>query len=372
MAARPRIRKRANWPANLHEPRPGYYTWRDPRDGKTHILGRITLAQAIHEAQEANVVVESGASTRSLADRISTGRETVADLLLKMPTDGLKPNTVAARRQADKVIREAIGGIECANLKTKHVADLLESIKDRGKNRWAQAVRSRLTAVCAKGVALGWMQSNPVTVTEKIKVKIQRRRLTLDEFRAILERAPEVAAWLPNAMLLALVSGQDRSTVARWERDSVVGDVAIVRRGKTGAWIAIPLALKMDALALSLGDVIDRCNADGISSRYLIHHQRHQGTAKPGSHVKLGSVSQAFADARELAGIKGDNAPTFHEIRSLAKRLYLQQGGVDTKALLAHSDDKTADLYANVRGLEPVRVRIDLEHASSEQVLNKF
>ncbi|WP_229012362.1 phage integrase Arm DNA-binding domain-containing protein [Paraburkholderia gardini] len=54
MAARPRIRRRANWPDNLHEPRPGYYTRRDPRDGKTHIPGRIDLALAIFEAQEVN------------------------------------------------------------------------------------------------------------------------------------------------------------------------------------------------------------------------------------------------------------------------------------------------------------------------------
>ncbi|SFQ12222.1 phage integrase Arm DNA-binding domain-containing protein [Ralstonia sp. NFACC01] len=57
MAARPRIRKRANWPANLHEPREGYYTFRDPRNGKLHVLGRIPLAQAIFEAHEANAAI---------------------------------------------------------------------------------------------------------------------------------------------------------------------------------------------------------------------------------------------------------------------------------------------------------------------------
>src|SRR6185437_7430554 len=70
MAARPRIRRRANWPENLHEPRPGYYTWRDPRDGKTHVLGRMPLAQAIHEAQQANLVVENGKATSTLAERV--------------------------------------------------------------------------------------------------------------------------------------------------------------------------------------------------------------------------------------------------------------------------------------------------------------
>jgi hypothetical protein len=45
-------------------------------------------------------------------------------------------------------------------------------------------------------------------------------------------------------------------------------------------------------------------------------------------------------------------------MRSLSKRLYMEQGNVDTKALLGHMTDAIADLYANSRGLEPVRVRI--------------
>jgi integrase len=356
----------------MHEPRPGYYVWRDPRDKATHVLGRIPLAQAIYEAQEANMVAERSITTKTLTERLAAGRETVADLLLKMPTEGLKPSTLTARRHYDKVIREAIGGVVCAELKTKDVADLLEAIKERGKLRWAQAIRSRLSAMCAKGMALGWMESNPVTVTEKLKPKVQRRRLTIEEFKAILEQAPKVSDWLANAMLLALVSGQDRSTVARWEKDSVVGDVAIVRRPKTGAWIAIPTALRLNVIGMSLADVIGRCNESGIDSRYLIHHYRHKGKATPGSEVKITRLTEAFFKARELAGIAGDNAPTFHEIRSLAKRLYLSQGGVDTKALLGHADERTASLYANVRGLEPVRVRIDVGDGSFEQVLNKF
>lgn len=358
MAARPRIRRRANWPANMHEPRPGYYTWRDPRDGKTHILGRMDLAQAIYEAQQANAIVKSGKATRTLAERLAEQHKTVSDLIEKMPTDG-KPSTVSARKYYDAEIRKSIGSKDCSELTVKDVSNIIEAIKERGKLRWAQAVRSRLVQICAKGVALGWMEKNVAEVTETMKVKVQRKRLTLDEFKAILAKAPEVAEWLPNAMLLALVSGQDRSTVARWETDSVVGDVAIVRRSKTEARIAIPTRLRMDAIGMSLADVIERCKSTGIESKYLIHHHRKHVLVYRGSHVKIGSVSQAFADARELAGIKGQNAPTFHEIRSLTKRLYLEQGGVDTKALLGHSNDQTANLYANSRGLEPIKVKID-------------
>lgn len=364
MAARPRIRRRANWPANLHEPRPNYYTWRDPRDGKIHILGRIPLAAAIFEAQQANVVVSESKVTRSLAERLAGEAKTVSDLIDRMPTEGFKAATLSARKTYDDLIRKEFGKKECKSLTVQDVSDVIEAIRARGKFRWAQAIRSRIIQICAKGVALGWMEKNVAAVTEKMAVKVTRKRLSLEQFHAIFEKAPQVADWLQDAMLLALISGQDRSTVARWETDSIVGDTAIVKRSKTEVRIAIPLALRMGAINMSLADVIERCKSTGIQSAYLIHHRRNFARAPRGSCVKIASLSQGFADARELAGITGENAPTFHEIRSLTKRLYIAQGGVDTKALLGHATEQTANLYANSRGLEPITVKIDpTEHA---------
>ena len=359
MAARPRIRKRANWPENLHEPRSGYYTWRDPRDKKTHILGRMPLAQAIHEAQEANVVASHGTFTHTLAQRMMQGRETIADLLDKMPTDGVKRSTVEHRKHLDRLIRVEIGTVECSALATKHIAEMLEKIQARGKMQWATHIRSRMRAVCRRGMALGWMEKNPAEATEKPKVKVKRRRLKLEEFNEILKQAPKVAPWLANAMLLALVSGQDRSTIGRWERSFVRDGVAILQRTKTGIRIAIPLELHMDVIDMSLADIIARCKATGVVSKYLIHHVRGNVMAPKGSAIKLDTITEKFSAARDLAGITGDDAPTFHEIRSLSKRLYMEQGGVDTKALLGHMSDAIADLYANSRGLEPLKVRIN-------------
>ncbi|WP_433867006.1 phage integrase Arm DNA-binding domain-containing protein [Ralstonia wenshanensis] len=362
MAARPRIRKRANWPANLYEPRQGYYTFRDPRDGKVHVLGRIPLAQAIFEVQEANASIEGG-NRRSLVERIGSGSETIRDLIAKMPTDGIEESTLRTRAAYDKAILAVIGDKQCWELTTKDVAAVLEPMKEANKHAFAQGVRTRLIAICARGLALGWMERNPADVTEKITVHVKRRRLRMEEFLAILEKAPEVNGWLQNAMLLALVSGQDRSTVQSWERSFTHGDVAIVQRSKTrkkgGIKVAIPLALRMDAVGMTLGDVINRCKSTGVISKYLIHHMRSAGAAKRGDPVRLGSISNAFAEARILAGIVGDDVPTFHEIRSLSKRTYDEQGGIDTKTLLGHMTDATAELYANSRGLAPVRVKIE-------------
>jgi integrase len=276
-----------------------------------------------------------------------------------MPTENLKPNTIRARADYDKVIGAKLGGKDCAIVTTLDVSEVLEEIKARGKQRWAQAIRSRMIALFGKGVALGWMEKNPAKVTEEVRAKVKRKRLTLDQFEAILKEAPEVAPWLSNMMLLALISGQDRSTVAAWPRNAVKDGEAVVMRNKTQRWIAIPVALRMDVIGMSLADVIASCKSADILSPYLIHHVQNRGSIKCGAAINLQTISLSFAEARRRAGIPDDNAPSFHEIRSLAKRLYLAQGNVDTKALLGHSTEATAALYADNRGIEPIKVRIN-------------
>ncbi|NPT38531.1 phage integrase central domain-containing protein [Paraburkholderia xenovorans] len=363
MAARPRIRRRANWPDNLHEPKPGYFVWRDPIKKKIHALGRVPLAQAMHEAQQANFALAQLAPTKTLADRIrehEQPKETVADLLKKMPTAGVKQSTLDHRKYRDKQIEKVLGAVPCMDLTTKHIADMLEAIEAEGKMQWAVQVRTRLKQVCRRGKALGWMKENPAEDTERAKVTVRRRRMTLDDFNAALAKAPDVAPWLQNAMLLAIVSGQDLSTVAKWERSFNADGYAVLERGKTGVRVAIPLELRLNVVGVSLNDIISRCRATGVVSKYLIHHIRPNVNAPKGSKIKPKTISQKFLDARRLAGITDDAAPTFHEIRSLSKRLYLEQGGVDTKALLGHKSQATADLYADSRGLEPVKVRINV------------
>jgi hypothetical protein len=116
------------------------------------------------------------------------------------------------------------------------------------------------------------------------------------------------------------------------------------------------LALRLDAIGVSLADLVG--TRTGVVSRHLVHHVNPWGNAPAGSPVFPDRISKAFTAARALAGIPDEGAPTFHEIRSLAKRMYTAQGNVDTKALLGHATDRMAALYADPRGAEPVRVRV--------------
>jgi hypothetical protein len=295
----------------------------------------------------------------------------VGQLLEKMP-EAAKDNTAKSRRSMDKKIREALGDLPCHALTVKHCADLIEAEIQAGRDRSSQALRSRLVAVCKRGMQLGWLEFNPAEPTQTLEVKAKRSRLSLEQFQAILEKAPQVNEWLRGAMLLALVCGQDRSTLSGLRRSSIGPEFLTVNRGKTGVWIEVPLSLRLEAVGLSLLDALNACRSSVRSLRYdyVIHHAREFGNAPLGSKIHPDRMSHAFAEARELAGIKGDNPPTWHEIRSLSKRLYEKQGNVDTKALLGHRDQRTADLYANPRGSEAIRVSVTTSPVDNLKVTN--
>jgi hypothetical protein len=362
---RPRERRRRDWPSGLREPRPGYFYWRHPVTGKDMPIGRVSLAEAKQQANAANDYLLAQRPT--LLERLTGAANTIAELLDRMPVAKNK-NTAKGEKSLDKKIRAAHGALPCQALTVKHCADLIQAEIDAGHQRTAQALRSRYVAVCAKGMTLGWMDSNQADPTDAGKVEVQRSRLTLEWFHAIHAKAAAVKDWLPGAMVLALVSGQDRSTLAGLRRSvNIKPDVLALQRGKTGVLIEIPLSLRLDVLGVTLAEALKACESGVRSLRagrdYVIHHRREFGNAPLGGKVHPDAISEAFTEARRLAGIPdvlpdGKSAPTFHELRSLAKRLYKAQPDVDSKALLGHLTEEMSDLYGNPRGAEPIRVKV--------------
>lgn len=352
--------KRRDWPRGLREPRPGYYAWQAP-DGKVWGIGAVPLEVAKQEAIAANLHVAEQAAR--LVARLEGNVETMADLLKLMPVSP-KSNTAKSHRALDKKITAAMGTVLARDLTVKHCAALLDAEIAAGRHRMSQAIRSRLIAACRKGMAKGWMASNPAEATENPPVLVKRGRLTLEMFRAIYEVAPQVNEWLQLAMMLALVTGQDRSTVASMQRKHIADGVLTTWRSKTrdtNQPVAIPLRLRLDVMKVSLSELVAHRTA--VVSRYLVHHVNPWGNAPAGSSVHPDRISHAFTEARRLAKIpdvlpSGKLAPTFHEIRSLAKRLYDAQGNVDTQALLGHADEATGAIYADPRGAEPITVYV--------------
>jgi integrase len=124
-------------------------------------------------------------------------------------------------------------------------------------------------------------------------------------------------------------------------------------------WVCILLDLRLQAVNWSVGEVVQRCR-DVVLSRHLVHHSAFAGRAKPGDKLRLHTITAAFAEARDKAGLTwpaGKTPPTFHEIRSLAARLYAEQG-IDAQALLEHKSPDMTALYRDVRGSEWIEIRL--------------
>lgn len=353
MNAARRNRRRLDWPARLYEPRPGYYVWRNPITGETLPIGRVSLSEAKSQAIAANFHVDSQKPT--LLERLTGEANTFAQLLAKMPP-AKAYNTAKSIRSLDKRLQAHFLG-PVAQITVRDCAELLEAERDAGRARSAQALRSRMVAVFRRGQELGWMDSNPAAVTRNETVKTKRGRLTLETFRAIYAKADEVAPWLAHAMRLAVLTGADVSTLSSLTRAMSDGETLTFTRSKTNARIAVPLRIRLEALGWTLADQM--VSTSGILSPWLIHHRASVGKSRIGGQVSAQRLSKSFTEARRLAGIAEEGAPTMHECRSLAKRLYEAQGNVDTKALLGHATERMGEMYADPRGAEAVRVRVD-------------
>ncbi|MBL8491755.1 MAG: tyrosine-type recombinase/integrase [Rhodocyclaceae bacterium] len=158
-------------------------------------------------------------------------------------------------------------------------------------------------------------------------------------------------------MELALVTAQRREDLAGiGPRDVHDGRLWVVQ-GKTKARVSLPLDLRLEPMGWSVGDIIGRCR-DAVVTRHFIHHSARVGRAKPGDKLRLPTITAAFADARDAAGLtwpEGKTPPSFHEIRSLAARLYAEQG-IDAQALLGHKSPDMTAVYRDARGADWIRV----------------
>lgn len=341
MSAAPRNNRRRGWPRGLYEPRPSYYTWRSP-DGVTYAIGRVPFNRARDEALAANAHVSE--HKPSLVARLMGADRTVADALDLMPVPTVA-NTAKQYRSRDRVIRGALGTRGCGEVTVRDVALMLDAIPPSS----AVGVRSRLSTVFRKAMAKGWCNSNPADSTERPQVDVKRGRLLYETFQAIRAECP---AWAQRAMDVALVLGCDVSTLATLHADMRDGDVFTFTRAKTGVRIAVPVSLHLAGAGLRLRELLP------ARGPVVVDPDPH-GNA--GELVSASRISGAFTLARRALGLPdaNDGGPSFHEIRSLAKRMYERQGNVDTLALLGHLDERTGARYADPRGVEAITVRVD-------------
>lgn len=359
MSPRRRSPINANLPDGLRV-RGGLYSWTNPIDKREKGLGRDRI-KAIQWARAANVEVQRMRGDVSAAEWVrgtpskSWGAwldryQQILDERESTKATRYHRKCLGKRARAQWPAQTGITSIDVAM-----VADAIRQLTSLAKQRMAQSYRSYLSDCFDSAIAEGWRTDNPVDVTRAVKVKTKRARLTIEHFRAIYAD-PELKPWLRNAMALALVSGQRREDIARARKTDIREGAWWCEQHKTGNRVVIPLGIRLEAIGMSLGEVLEQCKSTGILSHYLIHQTYVRDRGK---RVAIPAFTNYFTAAVKRLGIDwGDKSPpTFHELRSLSKRLYDAQGGVNTKELLGHRSASAAALYGDARG-EWVRVSV--------------
>ena len=282
-------------------------------------------------------------------DRMDTWLERYQVLLEKR---GLSASTMKSYSKLTKAIKQELGKVDLVGVDTRLVAQFLERYE--ATPTMARQLRSRLKDIFDEAIREGKVKHNPVTATRNPKVTVARSRLSLEQFSTTLEAAHGMNPWVANSMLLALVTGQRLEDISNMKFSDVSDGYLHVKQHKSGSLVRLSQDLRLDAIGMTVGDVVSRCR-DRVVSRNLIHHNRNSARAKAGGALNKLTISKAFKDARNLSGLTGDNPPSFHELRSLSGRLYKEQG-IDAQSLLGHKSAATTALYVDVRGSEWISV----------------
>ncbi|WP_025122277.1 MULTISPECIES: phage integrase Arm DNA-binding domain-containing protein [unclassified Serratia (in: enterobacteria)] len=343
-----------------------YWRYKHPVTGKFHGLGTDEAAATAIAAEATTRLTEQKMNqllivrdkiSRSLGESISVSGW--LDRYWKIQEERcslgeIKPITLNQKKYPVEVMRQAIGSKDISAITVRDIVDTLLPFRERGQNGMAKVVRSVMSDVFHEAQQAGEVSPgfNPAKAAKAPKSKVQRQRLTSDEWKTIYEQATNGPRYLQRAMLLAVITGQRLGDISNMKFSDVWDNHLHITQSKTGARIAIPLSLRCDELSMTLGHVVALCR-DRIVSPYLLHHHHTVARAKRGGRIQEQTISGAFSDARDATGLKWSNGtpPTFHEQRSLSERLYRTQG-IDTKLLLGHKNQQMTDKYNDDRGRE--------------------
>lgn len=344
---RARTKCRAGWPDNLY-PNRGGFKYRNPVSRKEHWMG-LDKAKAFAAAKRLNAMLTPA---DSLVGRVVGTNKTVADGVTVFRQDDVPgrkwaPKTAEVYESVIRRIEKGLGARELESLTVKDCAEFIRAVTDSPRAR--QQFRLVLGWILACAVEEGWIDSNPAMATRKFTHERQRERLTVEAYRAIWAVAP---AWVQNAMDLSLLTLLRREDVVSLRFGDYREGALWVVPTKTEDSTGLRLRIAVDG---ALSDLLGR-SRDDVLSPFVIH--RLPGKARPSdqrakarthhTQVMPEQLSRAFADARNLAGITGDNPPTFHEIRSLGGALLQQESGWTTQqvqALMGHASESMTKVY---------------------------
>ena len=286
----------------------------------------------------------------TLDDWLVTYRQIVADR-------GYAPQTVKNRRATLKHVTSLWGARPIAAIKPHEIAAALKPLSPSTACR----VLAELRDVYVEAVANGAADANPAAHVKPPRHPGLRERLTFEVWSAmrLLSRASP-QRWVESMLLLALVTGQRRGDLAKMAFSDIVADdqgrqyLRVEQQKKAGkpcgARVEIPLSLRMDAIGMTVADVIEHCRQSAKPGPTLLR-------TACGRAIETSSLSARFHEHLEaVAGpdrYERFHAPSLHEVRSLAARTYIAQGlsREQVQTLLGHAHGEMTDLYRDDRGL---------------------
>ncbi|CNB35905.1 phage integrase [Yersinia ruckeri] len=186
--------------------------------------------------------------------------------------------------------------------------------------------------------------------------KVKRERLDYAAFCKIYEAAGQQQNWVQLSLALALITGQRRDDVRQLKRSDVHDGKLWIVQSKTKMQIAISLSLRLEIMNTSVGEVIEQC-LNNNKSEYLICSSSRKSGREPGA-LNADSLTKAFVKALKATDLVYEiSPPSFHEIRSLASRLYEAEYGKEfAQKLLGHKSMKMTNVYLDSRKNEWVEI----------------
>lgn len=373
MVPRKRARKNKGLPDNLYaqEKKSGtYYSYRHPITKTQHSLGSdkalaVKRARVLNERlvpDDNRIEVILGKAENTVSVLISRFRDD--RLLPRLESAKIAPSTFQLIEYRLKRFDKDLGGRFVESLDTQFVADYLDA---NFKNDAYVKHRNALRELYDYAITKGMTDSNPVRVTQaKTDYEKARKRLTVDQFRAIHAIAPP---WMQVAMELSLVTLQGRSEIVNFKYSDVGADgwIYFVRqKTKKNEWAHIRLPATP-----TIDEIIRRSRSDNLASPYVVHREpARRAPSNEKEHwtqLTANDFTKRFRDLRDSTGLfdnmPKNERPTFHEIRALGAWLYEKQGydrAEYVQKLMAHADEKMTAHYQAGHEQKYVDVRADL------------
>ncbi|MFG6440507.1 tyrosine-type recombinase/integrase [Roseateles sp. LKC17W] len=265
---------------------------------------------------------------------------------------GYKAQTLRNRAGAQKHIESLLGGFLLRAVKPFQITTALKTLSPHTAGR----VLFELRDLYQEAINNAEADANPASHVKPPASPGLRKRLTLEVWQSMLKRAavgPQ--RWVYAMLLLGLATGQRRADLAKMKFSDVVdGSLRIEQqkkaRKKIGARVAIPLSLRLEAIGMTLGDVIEVCKDIGKPGEYLLRQAN-------GRRIEMSSLTSRFHEC--ILAVCGADTyrkyewPSLHEVRSLSARTYIAEGmsPATVQKLLGHKHAEMTQLYLDDRGL---------------------